>query len=132
MAFKLTKAEIKERDKFVEQLTIEGSNLANAISRYNEAHAALAQELQDAYDTYNGVVEEAQGFVSEIAESRRGEYDDKSERWKEGEAGELASEFVDAWEGISLEVVELDITIEQDQPEPSHRDDLEGLPEAAG
>lgn len=131
MAFKLSKAEIKTRDEFVSKLEIESGKLAEAIETYNAAVAEAKIDLQDAVDTYNEIVQDAQYFITEIAEAKRGEYDDKSERWKEGEAGELASEFVDVWEGIEMEPIDLDIPGDIDQPEPSHRDDLEGLPEAA-
>jgi len=109
MAFKLTKAQIADREQLVTSLREKGEALNAAIVTFNETVAGQGEALTTAIQTYNEQLEEARSFVGTIAEDMRGEFDEKSEKWQEGDKGQEVQAWVEAWEGVDLEDVEVEI-----------------------
>lgn len=132
MAFKLNKDEKARRDQLVKDLQEHVSKLEDAVNVYNDETAKLRAPVETALAAYNEIAEQARGFAEDIANQADSDISDKSEKWQEGERGQAATEWKDAWEGIDISEVEVewpeDLTIEA----PSHADDLEQLPEEAG
>lgn len=126
--FKLTKAELAKRDDLVAALEIASGVLSDAVDEFNASLAASREKLEAIVNDYNETLSKARDFVEDIAQSRRDEWNDKSERWQEGEAGQNASAFVDAWEGIELDDIEIDFPEPIDELDIAHRDDLENAP----
>lgn len=129
MAFKLTKAEAKQRFDLVAELEIAGAAVATAIEAFNAAMTEAFKPVAEAVEAYNEKLEEAREFAEDIASSRRDEMANKSDRWQEGDRGQAAENWVSEWENISLDDLEFDQPDELEQPDPSHRDDLENLPD---
>ena len=101
MAFKLTK---KEHD---------------TLSEFARTVRAKADTVREALDDYNRTLDDVENFRQEIHDRLQGEYDDKSEKWQEGEKAQAASDMISQW----------DKAIEQlDDLELDHADTLEGLP----
>ena len=117
MAFKLTKVQIKERDEMVA-----------ALREKAEVVTAAKTAWEEAVNDYNGALADANTFVEGLASDFRSQFDDKSERWQEGERGEAASTFVEAWEGVSLDEHD---AADTDIDTTADIDALEGLPTAA-
>lgn len=134
MAFKLTRSEENRRD-------ILADKLRDARMILDEAVAAQVAIIEDAYAAinaalvpYNEIVEKARGFVEDIASERDSEWDDKSERWQEGERGEAAREWISQWQDAAdceietvddVEVVTVDLEL------GDLAEFLEGLPTEA-
>lgn len=97
---KLTTAETNARDAHIEAL--------------NTAHAAMVEAIR----AYNAALAAAATFAETIATERREEWDGRSERWQESDAGQNAATFVEEWEGFEAEEI--------DEPENA-ADDLEAL-----
>ena len=60
-------------------------------------------------------------FVETVASGLRDEYDEKSDRWKEGDAGQAAEQFVNSWEYLTEDepdFVRLDKIMDPHPPEP--------------
>ncbi len=131
MAFKLTKKEMVTRDQIVAALREKGGGLEEAISTFNTAFEEAWGAVDAALTEYNDALAEAKEFTDEIHGDRQNEYDEKSEKWQEGERGEIASSWLGEWEGIDLSEIEIEKPDEIDVPDLSHADDLEGLPEMA-
>ena len=112
MAFKLDKQEIARRDGLVTDLTEARSKLEDAISTYNDAMSKLQDPLNDVLKTYNEALEAARGFAEDIASQADGDIDDKSDKWREGDKGQEATEWKDAWERAALD--DLEITFPED------------------
>lgn len=124
MAFKLTKAE--DTRKF----EIE-SNLGSAYNEFEQARDELQGKIEDLIREFNDgpltkfneAVAEARGFVEDIKNERQGEFDDKSERWQDGERGQAAQEWLQQWESGESSLEELseievpDLQIELSDPE---------------
>lgn len=77
------------------------------------------QSLQTEIAAYNTILAEANTFMDEVKERLQGDFDDKSEKWQEGDAGVAASEMIADWEAEFDEV----------EVELGHSETLEGLPE---
>jgi hypothetical protein len=136
MAFKLNKSEEK---RFNELLTI----LTTNSSALSEAFDTLKEDIKDLIDTfndgplaaYNEGLETVRGFVEDIHSERTEDYDDKSERWQEGDNGQAAYEWLNELESLKdgLEEIEgltIDNISEFEMPE--HSDAFEAMPLEAG
>jgi hypothetical protein len=85
---KLTTAELTARDAHIEAL--------------NTAHAAMVEAIR----AYNAALAAAATFAETIATERREEWDGRSERWQDSDAGQNAATFVEDWEGFEAEEIE--------------------------
>ena len=98
------------------------------MREYNDAANTLRAPIEALLAEYNEIIEEARGFAEDIATTAEGEFDDKSEKWQEGEKGQAVSEWKDAWASIELEAVEIEWPEDLAEPELEHADNLETLP----
>lgn len=128
MAFKMTKAQLKERDGLATQL----KELGEALKEKREAANAALGELRTAVEEYNDRLDAAKTFVDELAEAAQEAYDEKSEKWQEGEKGDAASSWIDELQNAEIpEELDLVVPDDIDEPELDHAETLEGLPEEA-
>jgi hypothetical protein len=102
-AFKLTKAELAERNR-----------LAQA------ARAAL-DRAQVAVADYDAAVTACLQFARTIAGRWREQHDERSARWQRGRRGETVDAFIQQWEDFQPD--------ETDQPDDSTIAEFEALPE---
>jgi molecular chaperone DnaK (HSP70) len=80
----------------------------DAKSELEEKISDLVTEFNEKYlAPLNEKIEEARGFVEDIKNERQEEFDDKSERWQEGERGEAAQEWLQSWENAESELSEI-------------------------
>ena len=133
MAFKLDKQDTARRDKLVEELRDGRGVLEDAVSTFNAAVEELKAPLLAALEKYNEIVEEARGFVEDIASTADGQFDDKSEKWQEGDKGQAARNWIDAWQNEPFDALEIAFPDELTLPdeETDHDGRLENLPEEA-
>lgn len=131
MAFKLDKKELERKAGLVEALNEQAGKLDDALATYNAEAGLLWDKLQFEIEAYNEIVAEARGFAEDIANAATEEYDNKSEKWQEGERGQAASEWKDAWENNELDEIEVEKPEEITMDDPDHGAKLEQLPEEA-
>jgi predicted nuclease with TOPRIM domain len=126
MAFKMTKAQLKERDGFSKGL----NDAAEQVKEKVEAANAALAELRTAVEEYDAKLESAKEFVDAIATEAQDAYDEKSEKWQEGEKGDAVSSWIDELQSADIPDA-LEITIPEDIGEPTmdHADTLDGLSE---
>lgn len=91
MAFKITK---KDQDR---------------IDTLTAKLAEKKQEVDAAVDALNEVRDELRGVIEDIKDEMQGQYDDKSEKWQEGDRASTTTEWIDALGEI---VSELETEIE--------------------
>src|SRR4051794_17460940 len=108
MAFKLDKQESKRREELLANMKEAESKLEDAVSVYNAALAEQRTKLEAAVTAFNETVAEARGFAEDIARAAEEEIDGKSEKWQEGDKGQAATEWKDAWENVELDDVEVE------------------------
>jgi hypothetical protein len=131
VAFKLSKSEAARRDELARALAEKADALRAKIEGYNDAMAKCWEAVACAVEEYNYALADARSFVEEVHTQRQGEYDDKSERWQEGERGEAAAAWLGEWEQPDLDDVELGEPEPVEEPDLEHAEALENLPEAA-
>lgn len=132
MAFKLTAAERKMRAALVDKLTEGAEALREEIETFNAAQREAFAPVAEAAAAYNAILAEVEIFRESIAEPHRETWDDRSEKWQDGDAGGAAHDFVEAWENLSIETVDLDQPEDLDEPDLGDDEQLGDLPEGAG
>ena len=103
MSIKLTKQEQKEHAQLAEELKHHNERVRLEFAALLEAlrHAPIA--LNVAIQLRNVVAKRAEAFAEAVHDRMRDEFDDKSERWQEGDAGQEASSFIEEWDGVNVE-----------------------------
>ena len=91
--------------------------LDKAITDYNVAMEPLKGAVENALSAYNNTVTTLKGVYEEIASEAREYYDDRTEKWQEGEAGQAYSEWVNQLESPYIEEVEFDFPDEIELPD---------------
>jgi hypothetical protein len=127
MAFKLTKKEITERDECVSELQEKWAIVEEVKNRAQEDTNAAVASVNSAID-YQAAVTTAETFRNEIADRLRSEYDEKSEKWQEGDAASTANDFISEWENNELGEFATVDDIELSVDEAEHATTLEQLP----
>jgi len=114
---KISRADAKELATF-QQLLRDGRTRINMEFDLliNELTSALAL-VNAAIEAHNVRVQDAAAFVNRVADGLRDEYDEKSERWQESDAGQQALAMVEAWEEADLNNVPLVAVLEPDTPD---------------
>ncbi len=127
---KLTRMQVTERDRLVADLRANGEVLAAAIKQFNEVVAPLSAAVEAASEAYNETLDASREFVGNFSESARSEFDERSERWQEGDTGKAADVFIKAWEDVDLEDVDIEVPMLLEEFDCSeHVVVLEELPE---
>jgi len=91
--------------------------LTGAVEAYNEGLAALKAPLEAALQAYQEATAGLKELYEGIAQEAREYYDERSERWQEGEEGAAYNEWAEALEGFEIEEIEIDFPEEIDAPE---------------
>lgn len=100
MAFKVTKEE-------AERLEALADKLGNAREFLEDELDDLNRQIRESLDTinfkiagYNELLEEARGIIDDVHSQGESDFDDKSEKWQEGERGEATREWLESLESI--------------------------------
>jgi hypothetical protein len=120
---RLSKDQKTQRDKLVEALNTRGNVVNDAWEAFEQAYGALV----DAIDEYNGVVQDVVTYRDEIAQEMEDYYEERSERWQEGDAGQAYTNWMEAWTEVELD--ELEQVELPDEPEMPHADLIDDLPD---
>ena len=126
MAFQLTKAEVKERDEVIEAARRKLGALNTAISTFNERLEEQRSILDDATNDCNGAMQGVADYLERIKDRLTGEYDDKSEKWQEGEKGTTVRDWIDTFD---IDFMDIDVEVPNDisEAECDELETLEGL-----
>lgn len=108
MAFKFSKKDIADRDELVQAARLKFATLNDAIEKFNGYVADAWRELEDAVTDYNGALSDARDFVERVKDEFTSEYDEKSEKWQEGDKGTAAREWIDSFDNVELDDAELE------------------------
>jgi hypothetical protein len=130
---KLSKDQIRDKAKHVEAIRLAHTDLADSILVFNKAMEAAWADVENAQEKYNATITEANDFVVGLAEKARAYFDEKSEKWQEGEKGEAHNAWVEDLESISLDEADLSCPDPIDEPDSEADrldDDLTEAPES--
>ena len=107
--------ETKHRD-IAAKLQAAMDGLDQAVGKYNEAVAKAYAELQPAVEAMNTAIGDANGFVEEVHEEQQSYYDDRSDTWREGDAGSEYEGWMGEWE-VEIEEIEIEEPEELEVPD---------------
>ena|SRR5215469_9890749 len=124
----ITKQQQREIDAALDVLREAASELEAAIEAYNEALEPLRERIEGALDHYNEKGSELRAVYLDIHAEAQAYYDDRSERWQEGDAGEEYQEWLDKLENLEIEELDIDMPEPLDRPEIPDFDDDSWLP----
>jgi lipopolysaccharide biosynthesis regulator YciM len=120
---KLTASQLTEREKVAHALVDAAEAVRAAVEKYNTKMSEAWVEVDKAVEEYNRKVEDANNFIQEIHSDMESYYDEKSEKWQEGEAGQLYREWLEAWTK-EIDDCELDQPDELEEPDLADDSDI--------
>jgi len=113
---KLSKEQLKRHEDLSAELHGAHEELDGAIKLFNETVSEAFGKLATYVDDFNSKVADANAFVEEIHAEQESYEGDKTDTWREGDAGSAYADWMSAWE-VSIEEVELDEPPELDTPD---------------
>lgn len=129
MAFKMTKADETRLQDVQRRLAAQRQNVEQVVASANEQIEQAKAKVADEINAYNEIVGEARGVIEDIRNEAQSEYDDKSEKWLEGERGQAVAEWLSGLETAENEFEDVPETeiAELDFDAPDHPDLLAQL-----
>lgn len=112
--FKLSRSQLSTRDDLLARLQVAEADLGSAIERYNELLESAQGGVQAALQRFNDLLTQAQEFCTEVAGEAQSEWDERSEKWQEGDNGQAAASWIESWESAAGELDEIEV----DFPDP--------------
>lgn len=130
---KLSKAQLTERDEIVSQMNEAKDSVTTAVDDYNDALSPAREAVSTAVAEFNSAVEKANSFLGELASDAQNYFDERSEKWQEGDAGDQYNSWKEQFED-EVEEATFDEPAELDLPEGIDEalDRLESLVETPG
>lgn len=126
---RLSKQEIEDRDRRNKALRDALAEVNRQIDTFNAAMDEHWRAVEDAVSVYNEAVGEVNGWLSDIHSAQEAHYDEKSEKWQEGERGEAYQSWMQEFEN-EVEEAEVSKPDDVDAVEPGFGpDEIENLPE---
>lgn len=113
---KLNKEQTAQHTKLSEVLHDAHEELDGAIKKYNEKVAVAFSELESLVDTFNAKITTANDFIGEVHSEQESFFDEKSEKWQEGDIGSAYTDWMSTWE-LEIEAIELDNPGELETPD---------------
>jgi uncharacterized protein YukE len=104
---KLSKDQVTQHLKIGEGLRDAHEELDDAVKKYNEKVNVAFSELQTFVETLNAKITEANDFVENIHSEQEAFFDEKSDKWQEGDAGSAYQDWMTQWGDRVCEEVEL-------------------------
>jgi len=120
---KFSKEQQTEIDKTLAEIAEAETKLTEAVETFNEWLESNSSDIEAARTVYNEKLAELQAVYTNIAEAAREYYEEKSDKWQEGEAGEAYNEWLDQLESIDLEEIDIEL------PDPIEMPDFLDLSE---
>jgi hypothetical protein len=100
MAFKITKDEAKRIEALADDLGERRETIDNTIDEINAFIADKVGDVNILISYYNEKLQEARGVIEDIHAERQGEFDDKSEKWQDGERGDATREWLESLDSM--------------------------------
>jgi len=126
---RLSKEQAKQKEVLVKAMLDQEDAYSVAVADYNEKVGLAWADLEQALCNYNSARGAVVDFMSEVAAEMEAYFDERSDAWREGEAGERYEVWRDAWGEEPDREVEVDSPVSLDESDDNLSDILAGLPE---
>lgn len=121
----LGKSDIARRDGYAEQLRELRGKIEDQFRVLNEE---TFKPINDLIGQYNETLEEARGFIEDLANTMTEYYDARTEKWQEGDAGSAYADWKQAYEDFDAEDMEPVSLPDTTEDEATHPEAIEALP----
>jgi len=123
---KLNGQQSEEMIKHIGEIERLRDELEKAISELNDAMAEKYADIEAITDELNTAIADANDFRQNMADLMQEYYDERSEKWQQGEAGDAYSNWLDEW-NQELYEVSVDAYTEIDVPDCEALDALNSM-----
>ena len=118
---KLSSAQMKTRDHLAESLESAAEEIRQFISKTNELLEEAQGQVEALTARYDQLVQEANTFVAGVHDDQENFFNDRSDSWQVGDAGQAYQYWADQW---SNDLEEMD---EVEFPEPIEEPEFEAI-----
>jgi ribosomal 50S subunit-associated protein YjgA (DUF615 family) len=119
---RLSKTQEKTKAELIEALGKAAETVREALETVN---TAIEANLNPAIETYNNALTEVETFRDEIVGEMDNYYNERSDNWRDGDAGSNYTDWKGEWEGLDISEVE---AVEQiDEPTLNHGEEVDAL-----
>lgn len=101
---RLSKTQIKEKANFISALTEAKEKLDKAIEDYNSAIDREYMKVDAAIAAFNSEVGAFNEWRDGLHDEMQNFYDDRTDTWRDGDAGQSYSEWMDQWNAEWAEI----------------------------
>lgn len=105
---KLSKEQLKERERLLGALSDEGGNLEAAIIDFNATMEKMQAKVESQLEKYNEVLADVRSLAEEVASDALGYFEDRSEKWQESDTGRAYIEWYEQWQNAELDDEEIE------------------------
>lgn len=113
---RLSKQDRDDMAKALADIEARVNTLDFFIRRYNDAVAEARSDVETNLELLNQAITDADELRATLADNMDNYYDDRSDKWREGDAGQAYYDWKEQW-SHPFEQVELDIPYELEMPE---------------
>lgn len=106
MAFKLTRDEIVAKAELAKAISKAWDTVESAVMEYNEKVEQAKVEMREVVTAFNDVAGQVAVFAAGVADRANLEFDERSEKWQEGEDGQAATAWKDEWDDFDSDGIE--------------------------
>jgi len=104
---RLSKEQVKEHGEIGAALHGAQQELEGAIQKYNQRVTEAYSELAPFVTAFNEQVDKANDFIEAVHDDQQAYFDEKSDKWQEGDAGSAYADWMGTWE-FNVEEAELE------------------------
>lgn len=128
---RLSRQQITEKAQHVSDVQEAKQELEEAIAKYNETMEAAKGPVEAAVEKLNDAISAADEWRANISSEQDSYYDERSEKWQEGEAGSNYSDWKDSFSS-EFEQVEVSFPDELEVPDCSVDEDIDQMADEPG
>ena len=122
---RFNKTQNTELQEWINKLEEAKNDIERVWGEFVEKHETLCEVINAYNEVLTGVTEWRDDIVTQMTDYQG----ERSDKWQEGDAGQAYQSWIDEWEGIELDAIEVpDLP---DEPTPEHSESLENAPTEA-
>jgi hypothetical protein len=130
MSLKLSKKDQFRKTEFLAHAREKYTVVCARIDAFNAMMEAARESIEEANREYCASVVQLQQFAEAKAEEQASSLASKTDRWKAGEQGETARDWIDAYQAFKPEVPAIELPQEIEHPDDDLLSGFEELPDA--
>lgn len=125
---KLSKEQVAELASLSANVRTKLADLESAVDRYNSVIQDAKEDAIAAHNELRDAVDEAAEFVGSLHSDMEGYFDDRSEKWQEGEKGRAYADWMANFDSITDSVDDLELHDPVDMVDCDLADEIDNLP----